>query len=53
MHLNDPVPTLPPDIEIPEYLRQIIKRCLAKEKEQRFSSMKELADELAKVPVLV
>lgn len=50
MHLNQEIPELPNEVEIPAQLKTIVRRCLAKEKEQRFGSLQELADELAKIP---
>ena len=48
-HLTAPVPALPPGPEIPEALRQVVRRALAKDPAERFQSMAAMAEALGAV----
>ena len=50
-HLNDPIPPVvrEDDVEIPERLRQLVRRCMAKEPEDRPQSIDEVISELRAV----
>lgn len=49
-HLNQATPTffsVSPDLEVPDGLENVVRRCLAKNPKQRFQSMEELQEALA------
>ncbi|MFT7522035.1 MAG: serine/threonine protein kinase, partial [Kiritimatiellia bacterium] len=49
-HLNQATPTffsVQPDLEVPDGLENVVRRCLAKNRAERFQSMEELMDALA------
>lgn len=49
-HLNQPTPTFfsaAPDLEVPDGLENVTRRCLAKNPAERFQTMEELQDALA------
>jgi len=49
-HLNQPTPTffsVSPDLEVPDGLENVVRRCLAKNPKERFQTMEELQEAMA------